>query len=500
MKNSDELRANRGSQFRSVPKCFIFLILFFSVTYIAYILKVLYSGEPCPDGDEPITVNNQKITVPSISSEPFIRNQTIPNFPRKPHTQTEIQDIVFGIAGSAKLWQSRKEYIKLWFDPTKMRAVVWLDELVATKAEEAELLPPVVVSEDTERFAYRNKQGERSAIRISRIVAETVRLGAENVRWVVMGDDDTVFVAENLVRVLRKYDHNGFYYIGSSSESHLQNMKFSYGMAYGGGGFAISYPLAKEIEKMQDGCLERYPELYGSDDRIQACMAELGVPLIKEPGFHQYDIYGSLFGLLAAHPVTPLVSLHHLDIVEPIFPAVTRLEALRRLLVPMRLDSAALMQQSICYDRPRGWTVSVSWGFAVQISRGIFPAREIELPMRTFLNWYRRADYSAYTFNSRPVVRNPCQKPFIFYFSDADFNSSAGVTVTEYLKERSPHPFCKWNMADPGELHMVVVVKKPDPTIWEHAPRRKCCRVMGMEKEGVLSVDVGTCREGEISN
>ena len=31
----------------------------------------------------------------------------------------------------------------------------------------------------------------------------------------------------------------------------------------------------------------RYPHLFGSDDRMHACMAELGIPLTKEPGFHQ---------------------------------------------------------------------------------------------------------------------------------------------------------------------------------------------------------------------
>ena len=102
-----------------------------------------------------------------------------------------------------------------------------------------------------------------------------------------MGDDDTVFITGNLVRVLRKYDHTQYYYIGSLSESHLQNIFFSYGMAYGGGGFAISYPLAEALSKMQDRCIQRYPGLYGSDDRMQACMAELGVPLTKELGFHQ---------------------------------------------------------------------------------------------------------------------------------------------------------------------------------------------------------------------
>jgi hypothetical protein len=57
--------------------------------------------------------------------------------------------------------------------------------------------------------------------------------------------------------VLSKYDHTKMYYIGSNSESHLQNILFSYNMAFGGGGFAISYPLAKLLAKMQDSCIAR---------------------------------------------------------------------------------------------------------------------------------------------------------------------------------------------------------------------------------------------------
>lgn len=173
------------------------------------------------------------------------------------------------------------------YKPKEMRGIVWLDSRVRSPPGEASSLPPVKISGDTSRFPYKNRQGHRSAIRISRIVSETLRLGLSDVRWFVMGDDDTVFVTDNLIRVLRKYDHRQFFYIGSQSESHLQNIYFSYGMAYGGGGFAISYPLAKALSEMQDQCIQRYPGLYGSDDRIQACMAELGVPLTKELGFHQ---------------------------------------------------------------------------------------------------------------------------------------------------------------------------------------------------------------------
>ena len=133
----------------------------------------------------------------------------------------------------------------------------------------------------------------------------------------------------------------------------------------------------------------------------------------------------------------------------------------------MKLDSAGLMQQSICYDKSRSWTISVSWGFAVQIFRGVFSPREIEMPSRTFLNWYRKADYTAYAFNTRPVSRNPCQKPFVFYLSKARLISSMNQTVSEYIRHRVSHPSCKWKMADPSSLDRVEVYKKPDPDLWD---------------------------------
>lgn len=106
-------------------------------------------------------------------------------------------------------------------------------------------------------------------------------------------DDDTIVNVDNLVAVLSKYDWTEMVYIGGPSESHSANTYFSHTMAFGGGGIAISYPLARAIEEIQDECLERYPRFYGSDDRLHACISELGVPLTREYGFHQvcYEWY-----------------------------------------------------------------------------------------------------------------------------------------------------------------------------------------------------------------
>jgi len=209
-------------------------------------------------------------------------------------------------------------------------------------------------------------------------------------------------------------------------------------------------------------------------------------------------MYGNLFGLLAAHPITPLVSLHHLDVVEPIFPNRTRVQALQHLFKAVKVDSAGTLQQSICYDEKREWSFSVSWGYAVQIFRGIFSPRELEMPSRTFLNWYRRADFTAYTFNTRPVTRHPCQKPFVFYMKDVKYDNSTKITISNYIRDGVEPAKCRWRMASPEKIERVRVLKKPQKLSIRQAPRRHCCRVIPSMKTSI-DIEVGECKEGEIS-
>ena len=219
---------------------------------------------------------------------------------RDEEEELSLKHIVFGIAGSSQLWTRRKEFVKLWWRPAEMRGHVWLEEEAEEAAAAADngsllLLPPVMVSEDISRFRYTNPTGHPSGLRISRIITECFRLGLPTARWYVLGDDDTIFNVDNLVALLHKYDPSQMVYIGSSSESHSANTYFSHSMAFGGGGIAISHPLAEALSSILDDCLDRYPKLYGSDDRLHACISELGVPLTREPGFHQVSILNSHF-------------------------------------------------------------------------------------------------------------------------------------------------------------------------------------------------------------
>uniref|UniRef100_A0A0D3C7S1 Uncharacterized protein n=2 Tax=Brassica oleracea TaxID=3712 RepID=A0A0D3C7S1_BRAOL len=236
-----------------------------------------------------------------------------------------------------------------------MRGCVFVDQPLSALENntDSHLLPPICVSEDTSRFRYTCAGGDRRAIRIARCVLETVRMfntSAHEVRWYVFGDDDTIFIPENLARTLSKYDHRSWYYIGAASEIYESNRVFGNDMAFGGGGIALSSSLANVLAKNFDSCIERYPYLYGGDSRIHACVLELGVGLSHEPGFHQFDLNGNALGILTSHSTRPLVSLHHMSHLDPLFPNSTTFSAVQHLFSAVKLDPLRLLRPSVLLD------------------------------------------------------------------------------------------------------------------------------------------------------
>ncbi|KAF3584050.1 hypothetical protein F2Q69_00025901 [Brassica cretica] len=445
----------------------------------------------------------------------------------QPQSLTDIDHIVFGIGSSLNSWPARRDYVKLWWDTQRMRGCVFVDQPLSALENntDSHLLPPICVSDDTSRFRYTCAGGDRRAIRIARCVLETVRMfntSAHEVRWYVFGDDDTIFIPENLARTLSKYDHRSWYYIGATSEIYESNRVFGNDMAFGGGGIALSSSLANVLAKNFDSCIERYPYLYGGDSRIHACVLELGVGLSHdpgfhqnlilsvyfnspfattvgtlgpslspgdilfrytcaggdrrairiarcvletvrmfntsaheelpqrfmsqnrvfgndmafggggialssslanvlaenfdscierypylyrgdsridacvlelgvglshEPGFHQFDLNGNALGILTSHSTRPLVSLHHMSHLDPLFPNSTTFSAVQHLFSAVELDPLRILQLSVCYDRRYSWTISVSWGYTVQIeSRHMF-VRDVLRTQQTFRPW-----------------------------------------------------------------------------------------------------------------
>ncbi|KAL9297598.1 hypothetical protein ACSQ67_023494 [Phaseolus vulgaris] len=191
---------------------------------------------------------------------------------------TTRRHLLFSVASSSLSWPRRLPYLRLWYSPNSTRALAFLDKP-----------PPLPLNSSSS----------------SSSPPEAVDRNETDVRWFVFGDDDTVFFVDNVVRALARYDHRRWFYVGSNSESYDQNVDHSFEMAFGGGGFAISCSLAEVLARVLDSCLRRYANLYGSDSRIYSCVAELGVGLTHEPGFHQV-------GSVVQMPHFPSTNLSHL--------------------------------------------------------------------------------------------------------------------------------------------------------------------------------------------
>ncbi|PIA50781.1 hypothetical protein AQUCO_01200198v1 [Aquilegia coerulea] len=413
---------------------------------------------------------------------------------------TSLDDVVFGIASNTEDWHKRKHYMQLWWKP-QFKGCLFLEKVPLDKdsLNSADDLPPVCISEDASHFHYTHKHrgGLQSAIRVARVVSETVALNHSNVKWFVFGDDDTIFIPENLVKTLSKYDHNHWYYIGTNSEIWEQNDWFSHQMAFGGAGFAMSYPLAKVFAKVFDSCLVRYPHLYGSDARIYSCLAELGIVLTRESGFHQFDVRGDIFGLLAAHPLKPLVSLHHMDYAQPIFPNMTANQALKHLFKAVKLDPARILQQTVCYDKWYTLTVLISWGYAVQVFNHNVLLPDLLPVQQTFRPWNLGGTlYSnLFMFNTKVLPKDECKRPMTFFLKN--ISSTSGGMSSSY--KRSINESCFENSKSflKNLLHIRVFSQKLDFDV-RKAPRRQCCDVIPSSIDKRLDVSIRECGEEEL--
>nr|XP_027126947.1 uncharacterized protein LOC113743194 isoform X1 [Coffea arabica]XP_027126948.1 uncharacterized protein LOC113743194 isoform X1 [Coffea arabica]XP_027126949.1 uncharacterized protein LOC113743194 isoform X1 [Coffea arabica] len=407
--------------------------------------------------------------------------------------------LLFSISSSSTSLPQRTPYIHLWFSPNSTpNTYIFLDKNPQFTLSSTLSLPPVFLSSDTSHFPYTFPRGNPSAIRIAYAVKDVFTLlkPPPHVRWFVFCDDDTVFFPRNLALVLSKYDHNQWFYVGFGSESYKQNQKFSFDMAFGGGGFALSAPLARVLAEVLDSCLTRYPHYYGSDQRIFACLAELGVPLTREPGFHQIDVRGDLFGMLAAHPLSPLLSLHHMDAADPIFPGMNRIQALQHLFKAVNADSPRILQQTVCYDPFNSLTVSISWGFAVQVFEGRQLLPDLISLERTFRPWGRtRSVYSShFMFNIRETPRDQCKRPVVFFMDSVASKDSS--VWTNYTKH---------NIGSCVRINAVqkletirVFSKMMDYDIEEmKAPRRQCCDILSPIDE-TMTIYIRECRNGEV--
>ncbi|PIN04614.1 Galactosyltransferase [Handroanthus impetiginosus] len=398
---------------------------------------------------------------------------------KNPPPATNLSHLVFGILGSEKAWQHRKAYIESWWRPNATYGLLYLDKPpTGDLLPWSEASPPYRVSDDLAKFLQETKARLPAVIRMVHGIMEVFReFDNENLRWVVMGDDDSIFFVDNIVDVLAEYDHRKYYYLGGQSEFIMSNYWFSFNQGFGGAGFMLSYPLAKALANDMENCLRRYSQLDSSDLIIMVCIADIGVNLSPKKGIHQIDLHGDISGFLSSHPKFPLMSLHHFDKVDPIFPNMDRFESMRHLMKAAAVDQSRMLQQTICHHRQSNWSFSISWGYSAHIYEKIMPRSYLQNPIETFKGWSSTPrPRPHYMFDTRLPSSDSCEAPHVFFFERVERTPMEILTTYSRVWSRGL-PRCWWNGSHTADFISEVHVFSP-ATKRKEMDRCECCDVV----------------------
>ena len=166
--------------------------------------------------------------------------------------------------------------------------------------------------------------------------------------------------------------------------------------------------------------------------------------------------------------MAPLVSLHHLDYVDPIFPNMDHVEAVGKLVEAYETDPGRTLQHSFCYDLRRNWSVSVAWGYSVQLYPRLLTAKELETAFRTFQTW-RSWSEEPFLMNTRPVSNEVCERPLVYFLGWVD-NVGQDMTRSVYVRhvEDAEKRCHRVNYERANNVHLVnVTASQLLPHLWK---------------------------------
>ncbi|CAF1330569.1 unnamed protein product [Adineta steineri] len=205
-------------------------------------------------------------------------------------------------------------------------------------------------------------------------------------KWLLIGDDDTLWFIPNLIRTLNEYDYRAPIYLGDYSDSREALNRFGNYYAYGGGGIAFSRPVAQRLISSIPDC-DVYKDLFGGDMILGKCVNEkVGTNLTRDDRFHQMDINKDATGYFESG-IQGLVSIHHMFSWWSLVPgwmSIDKIEILHLFYEAYQTTSYSYLKRYVWIDSMVNKTLVLTLGYSVTIYNQSLSLKQIDAIELTF--------------------------------------------------------------------------------------------------------------------
>ncbi|OIT00837.1 hypothetical protein A4A49_54173 [Nicotiana attenuata] len=146
---------------------------------------------------------------------------------------------------------------------------------------------------------------------------------------------------------------------------------------------------------------------------------------------------------------------------------MSRFESVKKVIEAYNKDPSRTLQHSLCYDLKRNCSVSMSWGYSVQLYLWLMNAKDLGMPVQSFNTWV--GTKGPYSTTWIKLLTFPMVKP-----TGPCYN-----TIDDINKQ------CKNHHYIPAlAVHMVhVTTAILSPQVWKQAPQRQCCEAVNGEND-----------------
>ncbi|KAI9196032.1 hypothetical protein LWI28_020405 [Acer negundo] len=196
--------------------------------------------------------------------------------------------------------------------------------------------------------------------------------------------------------------------------------------------------------------------------------------------------------------MSPLLTLHHFDAVEPIFPSKDRSESINHLMKAAKFDQSRVLQQTICYHLQSNWTFSISWGYSAHVYERIFPRSILRRPLETFMPW-QTGRPPLFMFNTRWPSSDPCEAPHVFFLENVYQSSEQGDQVVSVYTRKSARDMGACSLNGNHSADPISRIQVSSPAVErKEAGRIECCDVEYETGKEIASVKFRACMKGEM--